>query len=41
VKGFTGKYNVDKLVYFEECGDVYGAITREKQIKGWLRKKKG
>ncbi len=40
VEGFTKKYNVDKLVYFDCTDDVYGAITREKQIKGWLRKKK-
>jgi len=40
VKGFTNKYNVDQLVYFEETTDVEAAITREKQIKGWLRKKK-
>ena len=35
VPGFTSKYNITKLVYFEECGDVLAAITREKQIKGW------
>ncbi len=40
VDGFTKKYNVHKLVYFEETSDVYSAITREKQLKGWLRKKK-
>jgi putative endonuclease len=40
VKGFTNKYNIDKLVYFEETSDINAAITREKQIKGWLRKKK-
>jgi putative endonuclease len=28
------------LVYFEDCGDIRAAITREKQIKGWLRRKK-
>jgi len=39
-KGFTEKYNVNKLVYFEETTDVYEAITREKQIKGWKREKK-
>ena len=38
--GFTKKYNVNKLVYAEECGDIYAAISREKQIKGWSRKKK-
>ncbi len=40
IEGFTKKYNIDKLVYFEETQDVKSAITREKQIKGWLRKKK-
>ena len=40
VKGFTQKYNVDKLVYYEECGDVKSAIAREKQIKGGSRQKK-
>lgn len=39
-EGFTNKYNIDKLVYFEETGDVNAAIAREKQIKGWLRSKK-
>ena len=40
VNGFTSKYNLKKLVYFEETNDVKTAIEREKQIKGWLRKKK-
>ena len=40
VSGFTSKYNVSKLVYFEATSDVYSAISREKQIKGWTRKKK-
>ena len=39
-KGFTKKYNVDKLVYFEVFKDMYNAITREKQIKGGSRQKK-
>lgn len=38
--GFTRKYNVGKLVYFEECEDIEAAIRREKQIKGWSRSKK-
>jgi putative endonuclease len=38
--GFTSRYNVTRLVYFEETADVKAAIAREKQIKGWLRKKK-
>jgi putative endonuclease len=40
VPGFTAKYNIDRLVYFEETSDVAAAIAREKQIKGWLRAKK-
>ncbi len=40
VEGFTKKYNINRLVYFEETSDVQSAITREKQIKGWLRSKK-
>jgi putative endonuclease len=40
IEGFTKKYKVTKLVYFEETSDVIAAISREKQIKGWLRKKK-
>ena len=40
VNGFTKKYRIDKLVYFEETNDINVAISREKQIKGWLRKKK-
>jgi len=39
-KGFTSKYNVDKLVYFEVTESIESAITREKQIKGLLRQKK-
>jgi Predicted endonuclease containing a URI domain len=40
VMGFTKKYHVDKLVYYEETTDVNAAISREKQLKGWLRAKK-
>lgn len=40
VPGFTEKYNVNRLVYFEETSDVYAAITREKEIKKWRREKK-
>jgi putative endonuclease len=40
VPGFTQKYKIDKIVYFEVTNYVYSAITREKQIKGWVRKKK-
>jgi len=40
VKGFTEKYNVNNLVYFEETGDVNAALAREKEIKKWRREKK-
>jgi putative endonuclease len=40
VEGFTKKYNVSKLVYYQLCEDIYGAISREKQIKAGSRKKK-
>jgi len=40
IKGFTSKYNVNKLVYYEEVGDPEFAIRREKQIKAGSRKKK-
>ncbi|MDO8531491.1 MAG: GIY-YIG nuclease family protein [Dehalococcoidia bacterium] len=40
VEGFTRKYNVTMLVYFETTNDVGSAITREKQIKSWRRSKK-
>lgn len=40
VAGFTQKYNVNKLVYYEVFDDSYYAITREKQIKAGSRKKK-
>ena len=40
VKGFTSKYNIKKLVYYEVFSDVRDAIYREKQIKSWSRKKK-
>ena len=40
VEGFTKRYHVHKLVYYEKFSDAYAAITREKQIKGWNRKRK-
>ncbi len=40
VEGFTKKYNVDKLVYYEVFDDINNAIVREKQIKAGTRKKK-
>ena len=40
VKGFTKRYRVNRLVYFDDFTDIRDAITREKQIKGWTRAKK-
>ncbi|MBI4837026.1 MAG: GIY-YIG nuclease family protein [Candidatus Portnoybacteria bacterium] len=40
VEGFTKKYKIDQLVYYEQTNDVYGAIAREKQLKKWRREKK-
>ena len=40
IEGFTKKYNITRLVYFEQTTDVNAAIAREKQIKGWRRNKK-
>jgi putative endonuclease len=40
VPGFTAKYNLNKLVYFEETQDINAAIAREKEIKKWRREKK-
>ncbi len=40
VEGFTKRYNITKLVYYEETNNVQIAIEREKQIKGWLRRRK-
>ena len=37
---FTSRYKLDRLVYFERFEDVHRAIGREKEIKGWLRRKK-
>jgi len=39
-QGFTSKYNLDKLVYYEIYNSIKEAIAREKQLKGWLRIKK-
>jgi len=38
--GYTSRYGVDCLVYFEETSDVLAAIAREKEIKGWTRARK-
>lgn len=40
VAGFTSKYNITRLAYYEVTSDVHSALEREKQIKGWLRSKK-
>ncbi|HEX9917206.1 MAG TPA: GIY-YIG nuclease family protein [candidate division Zixibacteria bacterium] len=40
IEGFTKKYNITKLVYYEVSNDIKYAITREKQIKGGSRTKK-
>ena len=40
IDGFTKKYNVTRLVRYEQFRDIRIAIAREKEIKGWLRKKK-
>ena len=40
VKGFSSRYNLTNLIYFEDTPDVITAIGREKQIKGWMRNKK-
>lgn len=39
-EGFTKRYNINKLIYVEEYTDPKEAIAREKQLKGWNRKKK-
>ena len=40
IDGFTKKYHLSKLIYFEEYSDVNEAILREKQLKSWSRAKK-
>jgi putative endonuclease len=40
VPGFTARYGIAMLVYYEQSGDINAAITREKEIKGWVRRKK-
>jgi putative endonuclease len=40
VKGFTKNYNINILVYYESTSDVFSAIAREKEIKGWVRSRK-
>ena len=40
VRGFTSRYNLTKLVHYETTDDIESAISREKQIKGWVRRRK-
>jgi putative endonuclease len=40
VEGFTSKYNIDRLVWYESTGQVLDAIAREKQVKSWRCEKK-
>lgn len=40
IEGFTEKYNVHKLVYFEETTEILAALEREKELKKWRREKK-
>lgn len=40
IAGFTRRYKVNRLVYFESVDDIRGAILREKQLKGWTRQRK-
>ena len=40
IEGFTKRYNLKMLVYYETADDVRAVIVREKQIKGWLRSRK-
>jgi putative endonuclease len=40
IAGFTRKYRVNRLVYYEDAGDARSAFQRERQIKGWSRQKK-
>ena len=40
IAGFTKKYNIDRLIYYEVFDSPETAIQREKEIKGWTRKKK-
>ena len=40
LRGFTDRYKVNRLLYYEVCQDIVAAIEREKQIKAWRRSKK-
>lgn len=39
-KGFSAKYGLNQLLFFDEFDNIYDALDAEKKIKGWLRKKK-
>lgn len=39
-EGFTSRYNIDRLIWYESTSEVMAAIEREKEIKGWRREKK-
>jgi putative endonuclease len=41
IAGFTNRYRITRLVYFEEFTDVRDAIAREKEIKGWVEGPRG
>ena len=40
VPGFTTRYRIQRLVYYEQFGDIRAAIAREKQVKGWNRQRR-
>ena len=40
VEGFSARYNITRLVYYEVTNNVHAALAREKEIKGWRRSKK-
>jgi len=40
IKGFSQKYNINKLIYFEEYNNINDALEREKELKSWRREKK-
>ncbi|MCL5774251.1 MAG: GIY-YIG nuclease family protein [Firmicutes bacterium] len=40
VPGFTSKYNINRLIYYEQTNNIYAAIRREKELKSWIRAKK-
>jgi putative endonuclease len=40
ISGFASKYNCTKLVFYENTTDIMSALKREKELKGWVRRKK-